>query len=738
MVRERVDDVGGVPDEPGAEFEYRHVLDGLADPVVAADSSQYIVYANHATSMLLGWNPDELIGQPLVTIVPPRFRATHVAAFDAFVRTGHPKVMGHPLRVPALKRDGTEVDIELALNAFPFPSPNPMVIASMRDLSERVELERQLEVTRHLRAVSEMAARLTSLLDLQRVLQTVTGTLVSEFDSALARVWLYNADTNTLRLEANAGTSQRPEEPLFSEIDVATYPYKLAEVARSRTPFVSNHLGGDPQIDEGWVRREHIQSMAAFPLLYGTQLLGVLVSYSRQALPDEIVEALATFAAITTTAIHDVQLFQQEQRFRLEAEAAEHRAAFLAEAGSVLASSLDYETTLGNVAQLAVMNLADWCVVEEVEATGVIRRVAIAHINPERIVVVEEFQRRFPQTQDESVVRRVVDSGESIMVPRIDPEQLERSARGAEHLQLMRDLAPLSFMCVPLIAHSRTLGAISFLTGEGSGRVYGPADLALAEDLASRAAVAMENSHLYSQLEEAIRVRDEFLSSVSHDLKNPLATIKARAQVLRRRVGHLPEDQQERFYVGLDSIDTTAGKMTRLIDDLVDVVHLRIGRPLTLRYEDVDLVKLVRQVVSEQQSTLRRRLTFQSSLEELPAALEVARSARVLVNLISNAAKYSPEGREITVTLERETASEEPMAVISVIDQGIGIPAADLPHVFERFFRASNAGDVEGSGIGLAGALQIVEHHGGTMEVRSQEGEGTTFTARLPLAEPAA
>lgn len=720
------------PEPIAPRFDYQHALDTLADPVIAADASQYIVYANRATGQLLGWEPSELVGQPLVTIVPPRLRATHVAAFDSFVRTGQPRVMGHPIRVPALTRDGSEVDIELSINAY--PGSEMLIVASMRDLGERVELERQLEVTRHLRAVTEMAAQLTSLLDLQRVLQTVMETLTSEFDAALARVWLYNGANNTLRLEASAGLSARVDEPLHTEIDVATYPFKVAEVARTRKPHISRSLQGDPQIDEAWVRREQIASMAAFPLLYGSQLLGVLVYFSRRSLPDEVVEALATFAAITTTAIHDVQLFQQEQRFRLEAEEAEHRSAFLAEAGTVLASSLDYETTLGNVAQLAVASLADWCVVDEVQEGGEIRRVAIAHVDPERIAVVEEFQRRTPEAVNNAPVLRVVASGESVLVPRIEQEQLERTARSPEHLALIRELAPLSYMCVPLIAHGRALGAISFLTGEYSGRILGPADLALAEDLARRAAVAVENSHLYSQVQEAIQERDEFLSSVSHDLKNPLATIKARAQVLRRRAEHLPEDQRERFITGLESVDTTAGKMSRLINDLVDVVHLRIGRPLTLQREAVDLVQLVRQVASDQQSTLRREVTVRSSAEDFSCDLDVPRIERVLVNLISNAAKYSPQGSSILVRVDRDNGESGPIAILSVTDQGIGIPAADLPRIFERFYRASNAGEVEGTGIGLAGSLQIVEQHGGSLEVQSEEGKGATFTVRLPVS----
>jgi signal transduction histidine kinase len=159
-------------------------------------------------------------------------------------------------------------------------------------------------------------------------------------------------------------------------------------------------------------------------------------------------------------------------------------------------------------------------------------------------------------------------------------------------------------------------------------------------------------------------------------------------------------------------------------------------RPLELHREKIDLVQLVQRVVADhQQAATSHPIRVRTTLAALHGCWDAARLERVLGNLLSNAVKYSPEGSEIEVDLEREEAEEEPLAVVSVRDQGVGIPAHDLPHVFDRFYRASNViGRIAGTGIGLAGAMQLVEAHGGTIRVESAPGEGSTFFVRLPLS----
>lgn len=719
-----------VPD-PAIPFEFRGVLDALADPVVAASADHTIVYANRAVEDLLGWPPGELTGRPLVTIVPPRFRPAHVAAFTRFTETGERRVMGHPLRVPALARSGDEVDIDLALSAYTLPDGEPLVVASLRERTDRLELERQIEITHYLRATTRAAAEFMSLLDPERLAQAAVQHLAGDFDAALARLWIYDPADDTLRLSGSAGLSEETARSSRAVIDVTTYPYKVARVARERRPFVQNGLLGDEQFDQAWVEAEGLASVAVFPLLHGSSLLGVLAYFSRRALSEDVAEILTTYASLVTAAMHDVRILQEEQRVRLGAEAAERRSTFLAESGQVLASSLDYDATLAAVARLAVSALADLCFVDIREEDGSVRRVSIAHTDAAREELLADYGQRSAADQDARGVIRAIQTGEPILVPEITPAQIETSAHDEERLHILRILQPYSYMCVPLVARGEVIGTISFLTDRLSGRRYGEEDLQLAEQLAARAALAVDSARLYRDLREAVQLRDEFLSSVSHDLKNPLTTLKVRIQMLARLARRLEGESARRLVEGLAQVDGTAERMARLIDDLVDVAHLRIGRPLALDRQAMDLVELVRDVVAEQQATYRRPIGVEAGADTLPLRADAVRLERVLTNLLSNAVRYSAHGSPIDVCLTRD----EDTAVIAVSDRGIGIPEQDLPHIFDRFYRASNTGEIEGTGIGLAGTAQIVAQHGGTISAASREGEGTVFTVRLPIAD---
>jgi len=230
------------------------------------------------------------------------------------------------------------------------------------------------------------------------------------------------------------------------------------------------------------------------------------------------------------------------------------------------------------------------------------------------------------------------------------------------------------------------------------------------------------------------REKDEFLGAAAHDLKTPLTTIKGLAQMLHRRAarGTAHPDQ---LIDGLARIDATAVRMTNLINEFLDVARIQMDRPLDLALQLVDLVSLARQVAEEsQEATHRHKIVVETSLPELVGQWDSERLDRVLSNLLSNAVKYSPNGGTIRVTVGVADDASTREAVLVVSDQGIGIPSVDLPRIFERFHRARNVADrIPGTGIGLAGARQIVEQHRGGISVESVEGVGTSFTVTLPL-----
>ena len=234
----------------------------------------------------------------------------------------------------------------------------------------------------------------------------------------------------------------------------------------------------------------------------------------------------------------------------------------------------------------------------------------------------------------------------------------------------------------------------------------------------------------------AIRAREEFLTSMTHDLKSPLTSIKGMAQVLARQMRRAGVPESDPTAASLAMIDGAATKVTAMIDQLLDLALLQAGENLTLDRRPVDLVALVRQVADVHQAEAGgRRIVVEAAVSQLVGDWDAGRLERVVDNLLANAIKYSSDGGDIVARLTEQNHQAGGRAVLQIRDSGLGIPASDLPHIFERFYRGANVvGRVAGTGIGLAGVKQIIEQHDGSITFASQEGRGTTVTVVLPLA----
>jgi signal transduction histidine kinase len=295
------------------------------------------------------------------------------------------------------------------------------------------------------------------------------------------------------------------------------------------------------------------------------------------------------------------------------------------------------------------------------------------------------------------------------------------------------------WLAVPLIRRDgKNLGIVQ-LSDKYDDQEFTAEEETILIQLAQQASVAIENAQLLERTEQAVHARDELLASVSHDLKNPLAGIKARAQLLRRRIAPLPEQTKQALDGGLQDIDEASDRMTAIIDELIDAARPQIDHQMTLELQSINLVDLVRDEVEyAQKSTGTHHIRLITEQRRVTGRWDSTRLSRVIANLLSNAIKYSPEGGEITVTvaIPRDGPAPGNWATIAVADHGVGIPADDLPHIFERFHRAANTtGHFPGTGIGLAGARSAIAEHGGRLTVESVEGEGSIFTAWLPLDE---
>ncbi len=423
------------------------------------------------------------------------------------------------------------------------------------------------------------------------------------------------------------------------------------------------------------------------------------------------------------------ELLDREQAARAAAEASQRRSAFLAEASSVLASSLDYEATLRAVARLAVPGMADWCVVDVADSEGVLQRLAVAHADPAKIAVVQELQERYPEDPKSPYgAAEVFRSGNPQVLTEIPDLLLRAAARDDEHYRILSELGLESSLSVPLEARGRTIGVLTLVSSE-SGARYGPEDIAFARSLAHRASLAIDNSRLYQEAQAAVAARDDFLSIASHELKTPVATLQLLIQNLLRRLqadpsSVSPATASER----LAAVDKQVLRLTKLINDLLDLSRITDGR-MELELEPTDLVSIVRDVVARHEEDARRAhctvsLAVDSSAE---GVWDRMRLDQVVENLLSNAIKYGAGG-----PIEVRVDGDESVARLMVRDEGIGIPPEAQARIFQRFERAVSASDYSGFGLGLWIVHQIVSAHSGNLRVESEPGRGSAFHVELP------
>ncbi|HJT78138.1 MAG TPA: PAS domain S-box protein, partial [Gemmataceae bacterium] len=412
-----------------------------------------------------------------------------------------------------------------------------------------------------------------------------------------------------------------------------------------------------------------------------------------------------------------------------EQKRAEESSRFLAQASAELAGVVDYESTLQKVANLAVPYFADWSAVDLADEDGHLRRLAVAHQDADKIALVRQLMRDYPPDPQSPVgAYAVLRTGRPELVCEITDVMLVQGATDERHLRLIRSLGLKSYLCVPLVISGRTVGLLTFATAE-SGRSYTEADLALAVDLTHRAAVAIENTQLYQALRDADRRKDEFLATLAHELRNPLAPVRNALQILK-----MPRVDAQTVERSRDMMERQVQHLVRLVDDLLDVSRVMRGK-IELRRERVELATIVARAVETVQPLVdaqRHELSVRMSSDSLLLDADPVRLAQVVGNLLTNAAKYTEPGGRIWLTADRDGD----MAVLRVRDNGIGIAPHMLPRIFELFVQVDHASTRAqgGLGIGLTLVKNLVEMHNGIVQARSEGlGHGSEFVVKLPL-----
>jgi len=409
--------------------------------------------------------------------------------------------------------------------------------------------------------------------------------------------------------------------------------------------------------------------------------------------------------------------------------AAEHRTRFLAEGSALLDDSLDYHATLNNLARLAVPYLADYCLIDEVEDETV-SRVALVHADPAMESLLERDARE-PLTgdPDKHPVVRAMLTGESVLVEEVTDAVLLDISHDEAHLSRLRKIGIHSFLVVPLENNGKILGAITFVYSH-SRRRYTAADMDVAEELARRAARAVEAARLYRQSQMAVQARERLLAIVSHDLRNALATVLLNASAILD--SRHPLTLERPIADQLQWIARSAEQMNRLISDLLDLSAIELGR-LTLEASRQPVSRLIndagqmfRPLASEE------GVRFEATVSEgVPDVLvDPGRLQQVLANLLSNALRVSSRGSLVQLVAER---SEDGKVVFSVTDNGPGIEPEQLQTIFDRSWHGRR-GRRGGAGLGLGISKAIVEGLGGRIWVESTIGSGSRFAFTIPLA----
>jgi PAS domain S-box-containing protein len=429
------------------------------------------------------------------------------------------------------------------------------------------------------------------------------------------------------------------------------------------------------------------------------------------------------------------KLLVREREARARAEAAESRATFLAEASELLGSSLEYKTTLSSVAALAVPRIADWCFVDIVEE-GAFRRLAVSHLSEEHRELARELEHRHLLKPDAPEgPPQVLRTGRADLRAEVSPDFLRVIARTEADYEVLARMGIQSLMCVPMQARHQPVGLLTLISTQAERR-YSAEDLALAEELARRAGVAIDNARLYRDARDAVRLRDEFLSIASHELKTPITTLGLQVQSLTRSgEAAVQGGNLDKFRSRVATAERQVNRLSRLVDSLLDISRITGGR-LDLEGEPVDLAAVARDALARAAEELDRAGCTATLRLEGPSHIgqwDRTRLEQILANLLSNAAKYGA-GRpvEVTVTSDAETSR------LAVADHGIGIAPEHQARIFDRFERAVSVRHYGGLGLGLWIVRQIVEGHGGSITVASTPGEGSVFTVELPKQTRAA
>ena len=655
-----------------AEQLYRLLRsEGAAYAIILFDAGGSIRQWNHGAERLFGYRADEAIGREAAILFDPDDVRDGVPA--AALRTAAETGQAEDRRWK-LRKDGTNFFGDGVLLALHDDGAIAGFLNILRDATEEKRIE-------EFRAAGEERLRL--------VLDSVRDYAIYMLDTE-GRIRTWPAGAERVKGYSAAEVIGRGFELFYPPEDVAAgKPQRQLRIAAERGTFEDESI--------------HVRK-----------------------------DGSRFWASVVVSAIQDAtgtpRGFVNVTRDITERRRQRERAAFLADVTRVLASTIDYDEILRQIAKLAVPRMADWCVVDLFdEGTHELSRVAVAHVDPAKVALAKTLQEKYPPDASSPGLAEALRERKTQFYPDITEELIAANARDPEHREVLRELGLRSAIITPLIAADHVLGALMFVTG-GERRIS-PEDVLLAEDVAGRAAAAVRNAQLYREAQEANRAKDDFLATVSHELRTPMTAILGWAKLLR-----MSSDPAAVGEAAL-AIERSATAQAQLVDDILDVARIRVGK-LRMRFEEANFSEVVQsgiETIRPAAEAKHIRLRVELDRREIDVRGDPQRLQQVVWNLLSNAVKFTPEGGRVDVSLEQDRE----LARLTVHDTGPGIPEEFLPHIFERFRQAesSQRRSHGGLGLGLSIAHHIVEAHGGTIHAEAGgNGSGATFIVELPVA----
>jgi PAS domain S-box-containing protein len=651
----------------------RITLASIGDGVIAADPEGHVTFLNAVASELTGWSQEEARGKPIVEIF-------HIVNERTREKVENPcekvlrtgKIVGLANHTILISRDGTERPID--------DSAAPIIDADGRIYGMVLVFTNATNQRKTQGALQQLAA-IVEHSDDAVISKNLQG-IITSWNAAAERLYGYT-----------------PEEAIGQHISLI-----IPENHRDELIVIMERLARGERIDHWDTIRKRKD--------------GTLVDVSLRISPikDPYGEVIGA-----SKVARDVTLRKRS----------EEALQFLADASASLAALIDRDSALQQAAASMVPFFADWCVVYALRPDGSIGSPVSAHRDPTKQQLLREFLAEYPvDWESPSVTVRAWRTGQTQFIPHLSDEQLKQLGPNDRLMQSLWTLNPRSVISVPMKIRDRTIGVISFVQSD-NGRTYLESDVPLAEDLARRVATALDNAQLLTSIRDSERQKDEFLAMLAHELRNPLAAIRYATEATRQAT---PDSNGEM----LDVIDRQASNLTRLIDGLLDISRISQEK-IQLRREPIDAATIIERAVTALQPLMAEtgdRLIVDVADAPLPLFVDATRTEQIIANLLTNAAKYSPDGSEITL----RAFADDGEAVIQVIDRGIGISAEMLPRVFDLFAQAEQTLDRSqgGLGIGLTVVRKLTEMHGGAVSAQSAgEGQGSTFTVRLPLSEAA-